>query len=68
MKPKKVWDDSGTGGRRGSIWIVNPMQLMAVTQGHEPPTETFYELRINRRLLSVEDVTVGDTNQDGEIN
>ena len=56
FRKQKVWDDSGTVGRRGSIWVTSPLQLMAVTQGHDAPSETFYELRAERRLLSMEDI------------
>jgi Ca2+-binding EF-hand superfamily protein len=43
-KPKKIWDDSGTGGRAGSFWQVTSMQLLHVAQGHSPPKGPFYEL------------------------
>ena len=34
-KPKLIWEDSGTGGRRGSFWTVNNMDTLIVTEG--PP-------------------------------
>ncbi len=35
--PKLLWDDSGTGGKKGSVWKVNSMGLMAISRGSEPP-------------------------------
>jgi len=32
-----VWDDTGTGGKRGSFWSVNTLCLLVATEGHEPP-------------------------------
>jgi hypothetical protein len=51
MKPKLLWDDSGTGGRRGSIWLINSLNMIAVVQGHEPPKETFYEFQQKRFFM-----------------
>jgi hypothetical protein len=52
MKPKLLWDDSGTGGRRGSVWLINSLNLIAVVQGHEAPKETFYEFQQKRFFMS----------------
>ena len=41
----QVWDDSGSSGAQGSIWLVNRLNLIAVTPGHEPPTGPFYDLK-----------------------
>lgn len=57
-KPKKLWDDSGTGGKKGSIWIVNSMGLMAATRGHDPPTETFYELDSKRFFMGIDELAM----------
>ena len=39
-----VWNDQGTGGKKGSFWIINDMQMLAVTQGHQAPNiDNFYE-------------------------
>lgn len=47
--PTKVWDDTGAaGGKPGSIWVVNSMDMVAVVAGHEPPKEVFYDLKNNR--------------------
>eukprot|EP01012_Entosiphon_sulcatum_P062087 TRINITY_DN8821_c0_g1_i1.p1 TRINITY_DN8821_c0_g1~~TRINITY_DN8821_c0_g1_i1.p1 ORF type:complete len:4205 (-),score=604.71 TRINITY_DN8821_c0_g1_i1:28-12642(-) len=35
--PTLVWDDQGMGGRPGSVWIVNSLNLMAVLPGVDPP-------------------------------
>ena len=35
--PGLVWDDSGTGGKRGSFWIANSLQTLFVTDDHNPP-------------------------------
>ncbi len=50
--PYKVWDDTGAGGGKpGSIWTINSMDMLAVVPGHEPPTETFFDLNSNRFFL-----------------
>ena len=41
----RVWDDRGTGGKPGSIWIVNSLQHAWVTVGYDKPQGPFYELR-----------------------
>lgn len=43
-KPEKVWDDSGTGGKMGSIWTINFLQLMGVVLGHDAPMGVHYEV------------------------
>jgi len=52
-KPKKIWDDSGTGGRAGSFWSVSSMCLLWVTQGHEAPKGPFYELVKDKVMCSL---------------
>ena len=54
--PRKVWDDSGSSGAVGSIWVVNKLQLIAVCAGHDPPagpgpTGRFYTLKAERLWL-----------------
>ena len=50
--PVKVWDDTGSGGGRpGSIWVINSMDMIAVTTGHEPPKDTFYEVSSTRFFI-----------------
>ena len=47
--PTKVWDDTGAGGGKpGSIWTVNSLDMVAVVAGHEAPKEVFYDLKNNR--------------------
>lgn len=49
----QVWDDAGTEGRAGSIWVMNSLHLMAVGAGHEPPQGPFWDLKVmsTQRLL-----------------
>lgn len=50
--PVQIWDDTGSGGGKpGSMWIINSMQMVAVVAGHEPPKEAFFELRHRRFML-----------------
>jgi hypothetical protein len=50
--PVKVWDDTGAGGGRpGSIWTINTMNMIAVVPGHDAPKETFYDLSDTRFLI-----------------
>ena len=43
--PRLVWNDAGTGGRAGSIWIVNELGLIWVKSGHDPPEGPFYTVK-----------------------
>eukprot|EP00938_MAST-03A_sp_MAST-3A-sp1_P006960 g6960.t1 len=42
-KPKLIWNDAGTGGAKGSFWVINEMQMLSVVQGHTAPKSTFYD-------------------------
>lgn len=42
--PAHLWDDSGSGGKPGSIWLVNSSQVLWAAVGHCPPHETAWEL------------------------
>ena len=53
-KPQKMWDDSGTGGRAGSLWAMTSMQLLTVTSGHLVPEGDFYELKSNDFMAATE--------------
>lgn len=44
MKPFKVWDDTGTGGTPGSLWVVNTHGLMVATTSHLAPEGPHYEV------------------------
>ena len=50
--PKLIWEDSGAGGKKGSMWLINSMELMAVTEGHLPPKGPFWELFKPRFMAS----------------
>ena len=54
FRPVKIWNDSGTSGRPGSLWRVNSMGLMAACLGHDPPSGPFYELRADIFTTSME--------------
>lgn len=50
--PVKIWDDTGAGGgKAGSIWIVNSMDMIAVIPGHDPPREEHWELKSTKLHL-----------------
>lgn len=43
--PFKIWDDTGAGGGKpGSIWVVNSLDMVAIVPGHDVPTDIFYEI------------------------
>jgi len=42
--PTLLWDDAGTGGKRGSFWKVNSMGSLWVVEDLEPPEGPFYDL------------------------
>merc|ERR1712127_552425 len=44
----KVWDDSGSGGREGSIWLFNEMNLVGFVAGHDPPVIRPLDLKSRR--------------------
>jgi hypothetical protein len=54
--PKLVWEDSGTGGRPGSVWSVNTCNQITLAKGHDAPQEMFYDVRAERFFLRPEDV------------
>lgn len=57
VPPAKIWDDTGAGGGKpGSIWTINSMDMIAVVPGHDPPTDIFYDLNANRFFLDHMDV------------
>lgn len=55
FEPRLVWNDSGTGGRPGSIWVVNEFGLMVATRGHGRPSGTFYKLKKDTFFVSPND-------------
>ena len=48
---KSIWNDSGSGGREGSIWIFNSMNLLGFVNGHDPPRRKPYDLKAHRFFL-----------------
>ena len=68
LPPKPVWEDSGTGGRPGSVWSINAMNLIALAKGHDAPQEMFYDLRGDRFFLRPEDIkTAKDKDYDASL-
>jgi hypothetical protein len=52
VTPTKIWDDTGSGGGKpGSVWAINSMDLICVSAGHERPKETFFELKNSRFMV-----------------
>lgn len=47
----KVWDDSGSGGRDGSIWLYNTLNLSGFVAGHDPPSRKPWDLKSRRFFL-----------------
>jgi len=54
--PEYIWDDSGTGGRPGSLWLANSLGLFATAQGHHKPQETFWTLASDDFKIEAEDI------------
>ena len=46
MKPQKIWDDTGSGGGKpGSLWLINDMNMVVMVTGHDaPPREECLQL------------------------
>ncbi len=56
--PKKIWDDSGAGGGKpGSMWIVNSLEMVVIVPGHDAPKEEFYDLNSSKFYLDGFQVT-----------
>jgi hypothetical protein len=47
----KIWDDSGSGGREGSIWLFNTLNLVGFVRGHDPPIHHPWDLKSRRFFL-----------------
>jgi len=51
VTPTQIWNDTGAGGGKpGSMWTINSLDMVAIVVGHEAPKEVFYELRSKRFL------------------
>ena len=48
---KMVWQDSGAGGKPGSLWSVGSLGLLAAAQATRPPVEMSWRLRRTRFWL-----------------
>jgi hypothetical protein len=46
-KPKRIWNDAGSGGRAGSFWVMSRTNLLQVTEGHNQPKGDFYDFHKN---------------------
>lgn len=47
----KVWDDTGSGGREGSIWIFNTLYYIGFVSGSDPPKRRPWDLKSRRFFL-----------------
>ena len=59
-EPRLIWEDSGAGGKKGSVWAINSLNLMGVTPGHEKPAGAFFELW-SKRFMAIEAVRTHNT-------
>ena len=49
LAPRQIWNDAGGGGGKpGSMWVINSLNMVAVIPGQEPPKEPSYELESDR--------------------
>ena len=48
---QKAWDDSGSGGRQGSIWVFNTLNLIGFVSGSDPPRKKGFDLKSRRFFL-----------------
>jgi hypothetical protein len=39
-----VWENAGTGGRHGSLWVVSPLGLLVASSGGKPPKTGLHSL------------------------
>ncbi len=52
VAPAQIWNDAGAGGGKpGSMWTINALNMMVVIPGHDAPTDVFYELK-NKRFMA----------------
>jgi hypothetical protein len=63
IKPRLVWSNTGMGGKPGSVWLVNSLNVLVVVQGHNAPDvsngESFYDLAYLRFFCTPEDYKAG---------
>ena len=49
---KSIWNDSGSGGREGSMWAFNSLNLLGFVNGHDAPRKgKAYDLKNHRFFL-----------------
>lgn len=48
---RKIWDDSGSSGRQGSIWVINELHLIGFVSGSDPPRKKPFDLKGKRFFL-----------------
>jgi hypothetical protein len=48
---KKIWDDSGSSGRAGSVWVLNSLHLIGFVSGSDPPQRRPHDLKGKRFFL-----------------
>ena len=48
---RSIWNDSGSGGREGSMWVFNSMNLLGFVNGHDPPRRKPFDLKSHRFFL-----------------
>jgi Ca2+-binding EF-hand superfamily protein len=49
---KKLWDDSGSSGRAGSIWVFNSLYYVGFISGSDPPRKKPYDLKSRRFFMN----------------
>jgi len=56
-EPQLVWNDKGSEGRPGSIWLASEtLQTFMAHPRHDAPNEQFYDFRLQKFFLSSEDL------------
>ena len=60
---QKAWDDSGSGGRQGSIWVFNTLNLIGFVSGSDPPRRKGFDLKSRRFFLR----EYSDTRSGGQV-
>jgi Ca2+-binding EF-hand superfamily protein len=48
---QKIWDDSGSSGRQGSVWVFNSLNLVGFLSGSDPPRRRPFDLKGQRFFL-----------------
>jgi Ca2+-binding EF-hand superfamily protein len=56
---QKIWDDSGSSGRQGSIWTFNTLHLAGFLSGSDPPRRRPFDLKEQRFFLKEYSDTTG---------